>query len=57
MTVIGPIDHATWYSMRQCRETINYLKPLAVKNPIYDLEIKETGNIYNHYMKEVLKAA
>lgn len=54
-TVIGPIDHATWYCMRQCSEITKYLK--AQKNPIYDLEIKGEEEIYNTFMKQVLNRA
>lgn len=50
--VIGPIDPATWYCMRQCREVNGYLKTL--KDPIYEVEIKGNEGIYNHFMDEVL---
>lgn len=55
MTVIGPIDHATWYSMRQCNEIIRYLE--GKKDPRYDLEIKGEKEIYRHFMDEVVKKA
>lgn len=46
------VDHPTWYCMRQCRESINYLATL--KNPIYQVEINGEKDILNHFMKEVL---
>ena len=54
-TVIGPIDHATWYSMRQCREAIAFCK--AQKNDKYDIEIKGEEEILGIYMKQVLGRA
>lgn len=53
--VIGPIDHATWYSMRQCRESIKWCK--AQRNPIYDIEIKGEQGILDVYMQQVLGRA
>lgn len=53
--VIGPIDHATWYCMRQCRESIDYLKTL--KNPIYDVEIKGEQEILRHFMTNIERKA
>lgn len=55
--VIGPIDLPTWYSMRQIRETVGYLKPLVAKKPIYATEIKGEEEIYQLYMKQILKRA
>lgn len=46
------VDHPTWYCMRQCRESINYLSTL--KNPIYDVEINGEKDILKHFMSEVL---
>jgi len=37
-TVIGPIDAATWYCMRQCNEAIRFC--IDQKDPMYDIEIK-----------------
>jgi len=54
-TVIGPIDRATWYCMRQCRESINYLRSL--NNPVYDIEIKGEQEILDTFMSEVLGRA
>lgn len=45
-------DTPTWYCMRQCRESINYLTTL--KNPIYQVEINGEKDILSHFMKEVL---
>ena len=53
--VIGPIDHATWYCMRQCRESINYLTPLATKNPIYQTEINGEKELLKTFIKNVLQ--
>lgn len=53
--VIGPIDLPTWYCMRQCRESINYLKTL--RNPIYEIEIKGEQEILNHFMQNIRRAA
>lgn len=50
--IIGPIDHATWFCMRQCRESIAHLKTL--NNPIYEIEIKGEQKILNHFMNEVM---
>lgn len=55
--VIGPIDLPTWYSMRQCRESIKYLRPLVAKNPIYEVEIKGEQGIYDVYMNNILGRA
>lgn len=52
--VIGPIDLPTWYSMRQCRESINHLKTLVNKNPIYQIEIDGEQDILDCYMDEIL---
>jgi hypothetical protein len=52
--VIGPIDLPTWYCMRQCRESINYLTPLAAKNPIYNTEIEGEKGLLKVFMDEVL---
>lgn len=52
MNVIGPIDQATWYSMRQCRESVAYLKTL--NNPIFDIEIKGEEALLRTFMSEVL---
>jgi hypothetical protein len=49
------IDSATWYCMRQCRESINYLS--AKRDPVYDLEIKGEKELYRHFMDEVFQAA
>lgn len=54
-TVIGPIDLPTWYCMRQCKESVAYLK--GKKNPIYDIEIKGEQAIYDVFMKQVLGRA
>jgi hypothetical protein len=51
------VDSPTWYSMRQIRETLKYLKPLVVKKPVYATEIKGEEEIYNLYMKQILKRA
>lgn len=51
-TIIGPIDLATWYSMRQCRESINYLSSL--KDPKYQIEIAGEQDILDIYMSEIL---
>lgn len=53
--VIGPIDHATWYCMRQCRESINYLTPLVSKQPIYQTEINGEKELLKHFMDEVFQ--
>ncbi len=53
MTVIGPIDHATWYCMRQCKESINHLKKEVLKNPIYQTEINGEKALLKHFMDEV----
>lgn len=54
-TVIGPIDLPTWYCMRQCQESIAYLRTL--KNPIYDIEIKGEQDIYKHFMNSIERKA
>lgn len=50
-TVIGPIDHETWYCMRQCNEAIRFCK--AQKNTIYDLEIKAEQELLRHFKKDI----
>lgn len=52
MNVIGPIDHATWYCMRQCRECITYLQGKA--DDKYTTEINGEKDIYKHMMNDVL---
>jgi hypothetical protein len=49
------IDPATFYCMRQCRESINNLTRL--RNPVYDLEIKGEQELYRHFMKQTLRIA
>lgn len=51
--VIGPIDHPTWYCMRQCNEVIKYLK--QKNDPKYQIEIEGEKDLYNGFMNEVLK--
>lgn len=53
--VIGPIDASTWYCMRQCRESIAYLK--TKHNPIYDVEIKGEQEILRHFMNGIERKA
>lgn len=53
-TVIGPFDAATWYCMRQCSETIRYLTPMVIKEPIYRLEIDGEKKILQGFYDEVL---
>lgn len=53
--VIGPISHAHWYCMRQCRESINHLTPLAAKTPIYEIEIKGEKELYREFMNQVIQ--
>lgn len=48
-------DIPTWYCMRQCRESINYLSKL--RDPIYQVEINGEKDILRHFMKEVLSPA
>lgn len=52
--VIGPIDAPTWYCMRQCRESINYLKDLVKQNPIYQVEINGEKALLATFMDSVL---
>lgn len=51
--VIGPIDHATWYCMRQCKESINHLSTLVGKEPIYQTEINGEKELLRTFMDEV----
>lgn len=52
MNVIGPIDHGTWYCMRQCRECVTYLSNLH--DDKYTFEIEGEKKLYKHFMNEVL---
>ena len=54
-TVIGPIDHATWYSMRQCKESINWLK--KQNNPIYEVERHGDEALLQVFINQVLGRA
>lgn len=51
--VIGPIDLPTWYSMRQCREAINWCK--NQRDPKYDIEIHGEEEILRVYFDTILK--
>lgn len=53
--VIGPIDTATWFCMRQCRESIADMK--KKKEPVYDLQIKAETELLDHFMQSFLKKA
>lgn len=55
MSNVIHIDHATWYCMRQCRESINYLT--LKRDPQYDIEINGEKELYNHFMDSVLNRA
>lgn len=55
--VIGPIDHATWYCMRQCRESINHLQPLVANNPIYQVEINGEKELLKVFMNKIERKA
>lgn len=48
-------DPATWYCMRQCRESIKWCQ--AQKDPKYDIEIRGEEEIFRVYMNEVLERA
>lgn len=57
MSVINNVIHvdpATFYCMRQCNESINYLSTMVAKKPIYQTEINGEKALYRHYMNEVL---
>lgn len=51
------VDPATFYCMRQCRESISYLSTLVDKKPIYQTEINGEKELYRHYMNEALGRA
>lgn len=53
--VIGPIDGATWYCMRQCREAVAHLKTL--NDPVYDIEIRGEQAMLQHFMKPFIQKA
>jgi len=55
--VIGPIDHATWYCMRQCNESIRHLTPLVAKNPIYQVEINGERELLKVFMNNIERKA
>jgi len=54
MNIIN-VDFPTWYCMRQCRESINYLTNLH--DDKYRLEIDSEKKIYKTFMDGILKAA
>jgi hypothetical protein len=49
--VIGPIDHATWYCMRQCKESIRWCK--SQNNAKYQVEIEGEKALLSTFMDEV----
>lgn len=53
--VIGPVDAATWYCMRQCKESIKHLNTLVGANPIYQTEINGEKALYRTFMDEVFE--
>ncbi len=56
MTTNGNViyfDPATWYCMRQCKESIKYLKKLG--DPKYDVEINGETDLLRTFMSETLQ--
>jgi hypothetical protein len=53
--VIGPIDHPTWYCMRQCKESIKWCK--QQNDPKYQFEINAEKALLDTFMNEVFKRA
>jgi hypothetical protein len=49
------VDAATWYCMRQCRESINYLT--TKRDPRYAIEINGEKELYRHFMDSIVKVA
>lgn len=49
--VIGPIDHATWYCMRQCQEAIRFCK--QQRDPMYDFEIRAEEDMLKHFKSTI----
>lgn len=45
-------DPATFYCMRQCKESIKHC--LLQNNPVYDVEIAGETALFRDFMKEVL---
>jgi hypothetical protein len=53
--VIGPIDHPTWYCMRQCKESIKWCQ--KQNDPKYQFEINAEKALLDTFMNEVFKRA
>lgn len=51
--VIGPISAAHWYCMRQCRESINYLK--KQRDPRNEIEINAEKDLLDKFMSDVFE--
>lgn len=52
-SVIGPIDRATWYCMRQSRTWAKDHEGI----PEYALEVKAEKDLYRYFMDSVFKRA
>jgi len=51
-TVIGPIDHATWYTMRQLKDNIRFMEQNAKE---YSVSLKGEQDLLRHFMSSVVK--